>query len=87
MSQPHAIQYEILVFAALRDAVGHDTWQLDCDQPLSAARLLAHFFEAYPAVAGLADHTRVAVNQEFLHADRLLAVGDEIALIPPVSGG
>ncbi|CAM2006467.1 MoaD/ThiS family protein [Acanthopleuribacter pedis] len=87
MPDPSPIQYKVLVFASLRDAVGGDTWLYQSTQPVSAAALLQTFFETFPATAGLAKTTRLAVNQEFLAEDRVLDVADEIALIPPVSGG
>lgn len=85
--EPSSTDYQVLVFASLRDAVGDDTWHYSVPAPVSAATLLAAFFETFPTLAGLAKTTRLAVNQEFLSEDRLLSVHDEIALIPPVSGG
>jgi molybdopterin synthase catalytic subunit len=49
--------------------------------------LLDHLIAAHPALASLRANLRVAVNQEFAALDRVLADGDEVALIPPVSGG
>lgn len=40
-----------------------------------------------PAVAHLLPTVRVAVNQEFVDADTRLSDGDELVLVPPVSGG
>ncbi len=41
----------------------------------------------HPDIGPLVEHTLVAVNQEYAESDRILAEGDELALIPPVSGG
>ncbi len=45
--------------------------------------------EAYPAILPDKDSSRlvVAVNQEYQLHDHVLSEGDEVALIPPVSGG
>ena len=42
---------------------------------------------AYPQVAPYVDHTMAAVNQEYADHSRALEDGDELAVIPPVSGG
>ena len=41
----------------------------------------------YPAITGDGSKLVVAVNQEYADHGHLLSDGDEIALIPPVSGG
>jgi MoaE-MoaD fusion protein len=41
----------------------------------------------HPELAGLLPAVRVAVNQAFVDLDHVLNDGDEVALIPPVSGG
>ena len=49
--------------------------------------LKAALTAASPALAPLLPVTRVAVNQEFALSDTVIRAGDEVALIPPVSGG
>ncbi len=79
--------YEILLFAALKDKTGLSAWRCQSEEPLTASDLLARFFEAYPELAGLRKVTRLAVNHAFCTRDQLLRESDELALIPPVSGG
>ena len=43
--------------------------------------------DRFPEFAALAPALAVAVNQEYSRSDRALAAGDEVALLPPVSGG
>ena len=40
-----------------------------------------------PALAPLAGSVSVAVNHRFVPRDTVLAAGDELAFLPPVSGG
>lgn len=54
---------------------------------LSAAQLLAALQEAHPALQRLGTSVMLAVNQEFAAPDQIIAAGDEVAVIPPVSGG
>ena len=44
-------------------------------------------FERYPGLIGTPTALVMAVNQEYQDHDHELADGDEVALIPPVSGG
>ncbi len=40
-----------------------------------------------PRLVGLARHCRAAVNEEYAPSDTRLDEGDEVAFIPPMSGG
>lgn len=53
----------------------------------SVATLRALLCEVQPAVARLEGRLRVAVNREFAEDARVLCDGDEVAFLPPVSGG
>ena len=79
--------YTLKLFAVLKDKVGSDTWQFQSEKPLTGSGLLSAFFDANPQVDGLRKVTRLAVNQSFCSGDPQLNPSDELALIPPVSGG
>jgi len=74
----------IRLFAQLRERAG--TSELELELP-DGARVRDAL--AAPTVASLADGLPLvlAVNREYAVADALLSAGDELALIPPVSGG
>lgn len=73
----------MLLFAGLAEAVGQREVQLDARPDV--ATLTADLRERWPDLAG---HVfRVAVNQTYVDAAHPLVAGDEVALIPPVSGG
>ncbi len=80
------MRLNLLLFGISRDIVGGST--LACEMPsgTTAAQLLNHLQQQYPALKDLRS-TRLAVNNEYGLADQLLRENDEIALIPPVSGG
>ncbi len=80
----------VLFFASLRDAVGVSECAVSVDEPLSFERLMAELrnelsVPAYEAIC--AEHVRVAINQELVDAVGSIGPGDEVAFLPPVTGG
>jgi molybdopterin converting factor subunit 1 len=77
----------VLYFGVLKDLVGHGRSEMDLAEGASVAELL----EAHRGLAkgreSLWDSIAVAVNQEYARAGDVLKDGDEVALLPPVSGG
>ncbi|MGF1459183.1 MAG: MoaD/ThiS family protein [Leptolyngbyaceae cyanobacterium] len=77
----------VKLFAAYQDAYGQA--ELTLELPAGATvgtvrdRLLAEHAELEP----WRDLTRFGVNFQFVEADAPLQAGDEVVLIPPVSGG
>jgi molybdopterin converting factor subunit 1 len=82
-----AIAVRVLLFAALREAAGARELTVTLPEGATVADLRAELAEAYPALAPLLPNSGVAVNQELAEPDAPLRPGDEVALIPPVSGG
>lgn len=76
----------VKLFAAAAEAAGRRQLQGDW-AGLTAGQVVAQLAEQYPALAKLASSLAVAVNREYADTGRVLADGDELALIPPVSGG
>jgi molybdopterin converting factor subunit 1 len=77
----------VLLFAKLRDAAGSDAVAVELPASGTVADLRRRLDEAYPALAGLLERSAIAVNHDFVDDTRPLAPGDEVAVIPPVSGG
>ena len=76
-------------FASLREAVGLDSLRLELDDA-SLAGVRARLADELPATqleALAASGVQVAVNQAIVQGDAALASGDEIAFLPPVTGG
>lgn len=76
----------VKLFAAAADAAGRRRVEGDW-AGLSPAQLVTALQEQYPALVRLVPTLAVAVNMEYAPADYVLQDGDEVALIPPVSGG
>lgn len=74
-------------FASVRDILGQREIVLDLPAGTTAAGLIDRLILDYPRLVGLAPSLLLAVNREYAAKSRILAEGDEVALIPPVSGG
>jgi molybdopterin synthase catalytic subunit len=72
----------VRLFAQLRERAGRSELELELPEG-------ARVRDALAAVGPLADGLPVvmAVNREYAAEDAVLAAGDELALVPPVSGG
>ncbi len=77
----------IRYFAAIREAVGRSSETRDVPDTFTAGDLIDAVIESFPAVQPLQRTSRVMVNHDYAERERPLVEGDEIALIPPVSGG
>jgi len=78
-------QYTIKTFGIARDILGGKTVQIEVEGS-SVSDLRKHLLSHYPALVELRS-VFIAVNQQYAEDNRLLNETDEIALIPPVSGG
>lgn len=80
-------KYEVKLFAQLKDRAGQSIWSIESETNLKTSELLERFFTEFADLKKLKQITRIAVNEEFCFEDRELTGEEEIALIPPVSGG
>ncbi len=76
----------ILLFGIARDIVGNRSLEISLPEQENVAGLMIKLKEQYPGFNELKS-LLIAVNDEYAPDDKLLAAGDEVALIPPVSGG
>lgn len=74
---------QVLLFASLAEAVGLRS--LEVEAPGTVAELVALLNSRWPQLAG--QTYRVAVDQCYATAELALQGDEEVALIPPVSGG
>lgn len=77
---------EVLLFGIAKDIVGESVLHLADKSPASVAELKRLLAEDYPDFSKLSS-LAVAVNSEYADDDMNLKKEDEIAIIPPVSGG
>ncbi|MQF83132.1 molybdopterin converting factor subunit 1 [SAR202 cluster bacterium AD-802-E10_MRT_200m] len=87
MPDSYVITITVKLFAIYRERVG--VGQIILQLPLSSTvgDVLAELNGKHPELTPLIDHTFVALNQEYVTSSDKVEDGDEIAIIPPVSGG
>jgi molybdopterin converting factor subunit 1 len=77
----------VRLFARARDLAGTDSLGLELPDDATVADLRRRLATDYPALAGLLERSALAVESEFAADSRQLRDNEEIALLPPVSGG
>ena len=77
----------ILFFAQLKDVTGCDSVELTAGSPLNMETLWVELLKRFPKLAAHSASVRLARNWEYAAPDTQFTNADEVALIPPVSGG
>ena len=77
----------VKLFAALRQAINSDHVVIEIDNHTTALQLKKIVLENYPKLKKLSIPFFVTVNYEFAKESTIIKPTDEVALIPPVSGG
>lgn len=81
------MQVQVRLFASYRDRAGTGLLEVSLPEGATVEDLLAQLCQQVPALGGAFAPHLVAVNSEYAPGDQSLSPGDEVALIPPVSGG
>ena len=81
------MKVRVRLFASYREAVGLSFVEVPLDDGAAGLSLWSALVARYPALASLPAPSRYAVNDEYVTASRPLRESDEVALIPPISGG
>ncbi|MCS4309186.1 molybdopterin synthase sulfur carrier subunit [Rheinheimera pacifica] len=80
---------KILFFAALRERLNCDYYQLACNSPTTVSDILVQLkqhSDKWQQELSRSD-LLCAVNQTMVAQNASVAVGDEVAFFPPVTGG
>lgn len=81
------MQIEVLLFAAARDAAGNESIRIEVADDARAGDVIEAIGAAIPEISRLLASCRLAVDCSYVSADQSITGDQEIALIPPVSGG
>jgi len=77
----------IRLFALLKDRAGADHLTLDLPEKSTIAEAVKELRQRIPALADHLSNIAYALNHSYTQPNTPLQDGDELALIPPVSGG
>lgn len=81
------MEVRVLVFASLRERLKCDSVALEIPAGALATEVLERLAAEHPQIASLVHSCRTVVNEEYAEEGQVLREGDEVALLPPVSGG
>ena len=77
----------VRLFARLSELAGARETEVELGEGLTVGDVFEALAREYPALAGLRGSVMYALNAEYVSPDQPVRAGDEVALIPPVSGG
>lgn len=81
------MRIQVRLFATYREIVGSGGFTWTTREGTTLRELVDGIVAKYPRLAGHQRSMLLAVNEDFAPTDRVLSEGDEVALLPPVSGG
>ena len=81
------MRIQVRLFAILRERAAAAEIALDLPASANVATAVDQITARFPEIRDLVRKAAFAVNREYAAADRILREGDELALIPAVSGG
>ncbi|MDP6039639.1 MAG: molybdopterin converting factor subunit 1 [Candidatus Latescibacteria bacterium] len=78
---------KVLFFASCRDLVGDSEREMTLEAGATVSDLISVIASEHPRFIEMAPSLMVSANQEYVERESELTDGDEVAFIPPVSGG
>src|SRR5215472_4760772 len=81
------MQVRVLFFGVLKDIVGRSSEALTLPDQATARDLIEHYEQRFSRLKDALSSVAISINQQYAQAGDRLRAGDEVALLPPVSGG
>lgn len=81
------MRVRVLFFGMLKELAGRSEEEIDLPEGASARDVLAHYETTVPRLTESLSSLALAINQQYAKVDTRLHANDEVALLPPVSGG
>ncbi|TLZ84531.1 MAG: molybdopterin converting factor subunit 1 [Methanobacteriota archaeon] len=81
------MQVQVRLFATYREIVGAGQLAWTLRDGTTVGQLVEAVLAKYPRLVGHGNRMLLAVNHEVVRSESVLREGDEVALLPPVSGG
>lgn len=81
------MRIKVKFFASYREAVGKSEVEVDVKDKTDISALLEILKSEHPELGKLIEPVIVSINREYATYNTILKEGDEVAILPPVSGG
>jgi molybdopterin synthase sulfur carrier subunit len=81
------MRIKLKLFAFFRQAFGASDLQYEIRTGATAQDLLDDIMSKHPTLEKSRNHVVITINKHAVHLDAPLHEGDEVAILPPVSGG
>ena len=81
------MKIDLLFFGVLKEVVGQPADTIELPEGSRVQDVIFYYAHKAPRFEAIASSLAVSVNQEYSGPDRALRDGDEVGLLPPVSGG
>ena len=81
------MRVQVLFFGVLKDLVGRASESIELGDEATVADVLHHYESRIPRIKEFLPTIAMSVNQHYAGPGAILGNGDEVALLPPVSGG
>jgi molybdopterin synthase catalytic subunit len=81
------MKIEVLFFGVLKDLLGRAGDTIDLPEGAGVREVILYYSRVSPRFEAMVPSLAISVNQEYSRPERALREGDEVGLLPPVSGG
>ena len=81
------MKIDVLFFGVLKDLLGRSVETIDLPEGAGVREVILYYARGSPRFEAMVPSLAISVNREYSRPDRALREGDEVALLPPVSGG
>ena len=81
------MRIDVLFFGVLKDVVGRPADTIELHEGARAQDVLSYYSLGHAQFAAMIPSLAISVNREYSAVDQVLRDGDEVGLLPPVSGG
>lgn len=82
-----SMKVKVRLFAILREKTGVDRLEIIIDKNTDVSTIIREIGSRFPVIKGFLSKCAVAVNGRIVDLKENLTEGDEVAILPPVSGG
>ena len=83
----YRMRVRVLFFGVLKELAGKSADEIELLEGSRVSDVLQHYLTQAPEIGNLFSSIALAVNQQYAGPDTILKASDEVALLPPVSGG